>query len=408
MSEQPIFSLQGNNKANSKNPVYTIKNYGKDEIASECQDNVEYQRFDDGRRNNGVPSLSSFSTGIILVLVSSFFFAFIRMVIEFKIIDDGEVLATYSIVKILLMSSIAILKGHSFFPDKTWDKISLLVMVVFGSLSLFTAKECIQFLSMRDAIAIIYSKPLFTMIFARIFSNYRLSPTKFVACLLLLTGTALITRPTLDNIDNSGTELNITTLDFSSNKSKTTFLRIDQDEGYDHLEYFVGCMIALGCSVSASVYNLVCSKLGDKTSIVVQLVYLGAASIIVSGLWYFEDGKNRLFSAEIIQINMHEWVILLGISCMGILGSYMSFRAFLMLCPTFISSLRTFELIITLIFHCLVSIHFPSLEEFLATILIILGIACLLLESQICNTVKTCVSYRSLTPATSNNTSTKA
>ena len=167
-------------------------------------------------------------------------------------------------------------------------------------------------------------------------------------------------------------------------------------------------MIAFGCSISASAYNLVCSKLGDKISVIVQLVYLGVASIIVSGLWYIEDGSNRLFSAEIIQINVHEWGILIGISIMGILGSYMSFRAFLLISPTIISSLRTFELIMALIFYVIASFYLPSFEQFLATILIFLGIACLLLESKICNTLKTCVSYRSLKPATSNNTTIKA
>ena len=120
-----------------------------------------------------------------------------------------------------------------------------------------------------------------------------------------------------------------------------------------------------------------------------------------------ENGNNRLFSAEIIQINVQEWVILLVISCMGIVGSYMSFQAFLMICPTFISSLRAFELIIASIFHGIISFYLPSIEEFLAAILIILGITCLLLESQICNTLKTFVFYRSLKPSTSNNNTTK-
>ena len=83
-----------------------------------------------------------------------------------------------------------------------------------------------------------------------------------------------------------------------------------------------------------------------------------------------ENGNNRLFSAEIIQINVHEWVILLVISCMSIVGSYMSFQAFLMICPTFISCLRAFELIIALIFHGIISFYLPSIEELLAAILV--------------------------------------
>ena len=407
MSEQPIFSLQSNHKDFPKNFVNTMKNYEKDNILSETQENVEYQRFDDGKRDIEFPGQGNFSSGIILILVSSFFFAFIRMIIGFKMINDGEVLATYSIIKIFLMSSIAILKGYSFFPDGICDRISVLLMLAFGGLSLFTAKESIRFLPTRDAIAIIYSKPVFTMMLATIFSKYKLSPTKFVACLLLLTGTVLITRSTIDTIDKSGIVLNVTTLDFSSNKSKVTLLHINQGEGYDNLEYFIGCMIAFVCSISASAYNLVCSKLGDKISVTVQLVYLGVASIIVSGLWFIEDGNNRLFSAKIIQINVHEWVILLVISCMGIVGSYMSFQAFLMICPTFISSLRAFELIIALIFHGIISFYLPSIEEFWAAILIILGITCLLLESQICDTLKTFVFYRSLKSATSHNNTTK-
>ena len=94
------------------------------------------------------------------------------------------------------------------------------------------------------------------------------------------------------------------------------------------------------------------------------------------------------------QISLQEWGILFGASFIGIVVSYISFQAFTLISPTFISSLKTIELVIAVTFHKIISTSFPRVEESLAAILIILGITCLLLENLIRDTIKICFSYR--------------
>ena len=108
MPVQPIFSLRINENQPSKNLILGIEGSGLEESnKEECQKDFEYQNFDHKEKYFGCTS-RSFTMGIIFVLVSSFIFTVIRLVIGCTTVEDVEVLVTYSILQMCLMSSIVI------------------------------------------------------------------------------------------------------------------------------------------------------------------------------------------------------------------------------------------------------------------------------------------------------------
>lgn len=184
MSDQTILSLEVNKKKTPDNLINHVKHYGEEKITLEHQSIIEYQRFDNGSKNSGC-HLGSVSAGIIFVLMSSFFFAFIRMLIECTTVVDGEVLSIYSLIVMIFMTSVAILKGQLFLPGGNYNRILLLLMGILGGLSIFTAKICIEFMPANDAVVIIFTKSLFITILATIFLKDKISALRICSGLLL-------------------------------------------------------------------------------------------------------------------------------------------------------------------------------------------------------------------------------
>ena len=131
MPTQPIFSLAINENQTSKNLFIGIKGCGPEQLTKECPKAVEYQKFDHKEKHFACRS-SNFTMGIIFVLVSSFLFTVIRLFIGCTTVDDDEVLVTYSILQMCLMSSIAVCKGHTFWPKTAHDRSFLVLMAAFS------------------------------------------------------------------------------------------------------------------------------------------------------------------------------------------------------------------------------------------------------------------------------------
>ena len=66
---------------------------------------------------------------------------------------------------------------------------------IFGSLTTLTSFACLKFMPVGDAMTLIFTNPLFTMIFAAIFLGHRLTCIKNVSALILFAGIILVTKP---------------------------------------------------------------------------------------------------------------------------------------------------------------------------------------------------------------------
>ena len=114
-------------------------------------------------------------------------------------LDYSDTLLIRSIVQILIMGIICIYKGLSFWPKVGSNprKVRALIVfqAIFGSLLIICSFSCVLFMPLGDALTLIFSAPLSTMVLAAIFLGHRLRLFRITAAILLIIGTILVVKP---------------------------------------------------------------------------------------------------------------------------------------------------------------------------------------------------------------------
>ena len=68
--------------------------------------------------------------------------------------------------------------GDSFWPSSIRQRIMLCMIGLFGSITMITSFACVKFMPVPDAITLIFTTPLFTMVIAAIFMKERITIIK--------------------------------------------------------------------------------------------------------------------------------------------------------------------------------------------------------------------------------------
>merc|ERR1712242_650872 len=101
------------------------------------------------------------------------------------------------------MSLIILIKGDSFWPSSAYQRIMLCMVGLFGSLTMLTSFACVKFMPVPDAITLIFTAPLFTMVLAAMFMKERVTIVKAISGMVLMAGIVLITKPSFLFPDNN-------------------------------------------------------------------------------------------------------------------------------------------------------------------------------------------------------------
>merc|ERR1712242_97261 len=102
-------------------------------------------------------------------------------------------------IQVLFLSSVLQFNGFSIFPnigEKPW-KVRLLTIFqgFWGGLMVICAVSCVTFMPLGDAMTLLFTAPLSTMIAAAIFLGHRLRLYRIINVILLVSGAVLVIRP---------------------------------------------------------------------------------------------------------------------------------------------------------------------------------------------------------------------
>ena len=95
-------------------------------------------------------------------------------------------------------------------------KFWIAFQALFGALRLYFNFACLQYLPLGDALTIIFTEPLFTVILSFLLLKTSIGFIKFILCIGLLTGMMLSIQPPFIFNANNGTNNSIVN-DFKSN-----------------------------------------------------------------------------------------------------------------------------------------------------------------------------------------------
>lgn len=132
--------------------------------------------------------------GLILAILSSLFFSLCSVIVKWMRDVDPIALAAYRYIGVLLPAiPIVIYKQEPLFPQG--KRIMLLLRSITGTTALMLSFYAFRHMPLADASVIVFSVPVFTAIFARMFLKEPCGWFNVITVLMTLIGVVLVTRP---------------------------------------------------------------------------------------------------------------------------------------------------------------------------------------------------------------------
>lgn len=226
-----------------------------------------------------------------------------------------------------------------------------------------------------DAMTVIYSGPLFTMLFSYLFLRIRQGLWKIFFALILLVGVILVIRPPfmfpMFHGNNSGGNSTHPFL-------PTEYVR-DGLHDRDHL-YWVGIGLALAGACTGGLINVSINALKDVNSCLLMF-WAGMISVLCSLTYLSFDRNSKIFTGEPL-----DWTFvgqILALSLVGISANWMATGSYQLIDPTICSVLRAQEVIFAYTIQCVVMQEVPFYLSFIGAALVITSAVCMPLQKYV-------------------------
>ena len=142
------------------------------------------------RNNNHMP------VGWFLAIVSGLLFTTNNFFVKLLEMDAAEVLLVRSALKTVVLGLLLSAPGApSLLPSSWSDCIFTWLQGICSGVRLLLQLACLHYLPLGDALTLIFTEPLWTVVASKLVLGTRIGPWKFCFALLLLTGMFLCIQP---------------------------------------------------------------------------------------------------------------------------------------------------------------------------------------------------------------------
>ena len=266
-------------------------------------------------------------------------------------------------------------------------KLWVALQAAFGAIRLYLNFACLEFLPLGDALTIIFTEPLFTVILSFILLRISVGIVKIILCFGLLSGMMLSVQPpfifgspdSLDGLDGLSS-LNLTN-DNDIDDINVTSLAVMEEQDIHRELYYNGVLMAMGCAVCGSLCNILINKC-DQVRSTMLVFQAGLAGIVTSvlGCW-LEANTNRIVT-NMEALTAVEWVVLSMISMLGILAYFSMTASLKMITPTSVSVLRALEIVLAYLCQILILAQMPNLLCVIGASLVIISVVGIAIEER--------------------------
>ena len=323
--------------------------------------------------------------GGILALTSSLFFTFYGLLIKKFHMDFVDILFLRSLIQTpLLILFVKIRRRNLFVLEFSEDTTSverlkkycvLIGQGVLAGLNMMCSYLGVLYIPLGDALTIIYTAPIFTMIFSYIFLRTRQGFWKISLAILLMIGVILIIRPPFIFPQNAPK------LQFHQQSKKTnqTFMAGENNSRMEiETFYWMGVAMSLGASCIGGLMNVSINYLKEVDSGTVYF-WNGLMSIFCSFAFLTFDQNSQIFF-NMKNVDLETVGKLAALASIGICSNWMSTISYQLLDPTFCAVLRSQEVIFAYIAQMIVFHVIPCNISFIGAFLVLLSAVCMPLE----------------------------
>jgi drug/metabolite transporter (DMT)-like permease len=232
--------------------------------------------------------------GIFLAILSGAIFTLNNCIIQWMKLDFSEIMLVRGSIQVLMFTLVLMANGYSVFPTIGENPTKTRLLVIFqgigGGLMMICSVSCVTFMPLGDAMALLFTAPLSTMILAAIFLRHNVRLYRIVNAFLLITGAILVIQPTF--IFNHFPNLTPNHHDYY---------------------YYIGAVVALSAALFDGFVNIAINYCKQVQPLVL-LWWAGIGAIIFSFIGFAFDPNARMLSDDIIDIPYSHWIAYVGIT----------------------------------------------------------------------------------------------
>ncbi|XP_023342131.1 solute carrier family 35 member G1 isoform X2 [Eurytemora carolleeae] len=333
-----------------------------------------------------------FLQGVFLSTLSGVLFTANNFIIKyFKVLPCDAVLVR-GLVQVLLLFIFSCSKRYNLIPDNLKVFSFVVLQSVFGAFSFITALICVSLMPVADALVIMFTDPLVTMVVAAIFLGERLNILRVTMGLSILTGVTLVCKPPFlfpsdQDPSSNGTSGDLLDAINALMHSKVMDLDDGTPEVVHDTAYWTGAGFAMAAVLCGTFHNITVPACKDIKSTVLVL-YVGLMAIVISAVgaqFEYLDSKMATGKAkgQISEIELEMWGILFGLAISGMIAYLSLTRALQIVSPTIVSSLRALEIVFAYIAESLIFSILPSALSVVGGGIVVFSVVGIALEGNI-------------------------
>ena len=232
----------------------------------------------------------------------------------------------------------------------------MLLQGLIGGLRILFQFACVLYMPLGDALTIVFTEPLWTILLSRIILSIRISAWKILFGCLLVCGMVLCIQPPFlfpragrdhqDSPDSPDNTTHVTSVgslaDIFMNRRKTVM----EGDGPTNTEtdYYIGVVLALGTAVTGAMANVSIARC-ERVSSKVLVFWNGLGGVLIAFICAAFNTENRLVFI-ISDVGDYVWPLLITLGLMGLLGHFSLTRSLRLVPPTTVAVLRAMEIIL--------------------------------------------------------------
>ena len=303
--------------------------------------------------------------GLALAVISGLLHTATNFFVQYFGVNAVEVLLVRSVVQTLVLGIIAGTSERRLLPAGLVVGTFVLLQSFLGAFRLYFNFKCLAHLPLGDALTLIFTEPLFTILLSLVFLGVGIGPLKIILCSGLLAGMVLNIQPPF----------------MFPNKDQDT-----SSSGGNSFSYYFGAALAVACAICGSLCNVCIFLCGDEVSSAGLVFYTGIGGIVIAIIGcYADDGDSgasrMLFSLE--SLSPTDWGVLLMISALGVLAYLAMTQALKLTSPTSVSVLRALEIILAYVCQIAVMGQYPNLISIGGAVLVIASVVGIAVEEKL-------------------------
>ena len=276
--------------------------------------------------------------GFVLAVISGLLFTANNFLVQYLAVDAAEMLIVRSITQSLVLGLIVASLDHRDIGADERSNHSICVIrlfvffqAVFGAARLYMNFLCLSYMPLGDALTIIFTEPLFTIILSLVFFRIGIGFFKIVLGFGLIAGMILCIQPPFIFPSREEEE---------EGKHESS---LDQSR---RSGYYTGVALAAGCAFSGAVCNILIRECHGRVRTLSLVLHAGLAGIVVGLLGCAWDPDNSRLLYNIRTLSAIDWLILIGISAVGMMAYVTMTAALKSITATTVSVLRALEIVL--------------------------------------------------------------